>query len=751
MSVEQPGPSTESKGTGSRPKSARLPLADRLRLGLVVLPSNESRFRHVRDAVARRYPQADLAPLQRAFEVSERAHHSQVRVTGEPFVTHPIAAAQILADIGIDPIAVIAALLHDVPEDTDFTLADIEDQFGQEVAQLVDGVTKLSKFSTHTHEEQQAENIRKMFLAMAEDIRVVLIKLADRLHNMRTLYALPADKQIRIAHQTLEIYAPLAERLGIWTVKWELEDLAFKTLHADAYRELARMLDTRRKGREAFIHRSIETLRPELGRAGIEAELSGRPKHLYSIWRKMERKNAEIGEIYDVYAIRVLVDEIKDCYAALGVVHSMWHPIPGQFDDYIAVPKPNLYQSLHTAVIALDGQPLEIQIRTHSMHQVSEVGIAAHWRYKDGSRADREYDAKLAWLRQVMDWQRDVASATEFVEGVKLDVFQDQVFVFTPKGEVKDLPAGATPLDFAYRIHTDVGHRCIGAKANNRLVPLDYKLKNGDIVEIVTTKGEHGPSRDWMNVVRTSHAKEKIRQWFKRQERDENIAHGRESLDRELRRLARTSLGAVGADRILELARAYKYENLDDFYAAVGYGAVGAQQVVSRLGVVDDAQLALPPTTPPPNLMRSGGVRVKGVGDLLVRFGKCCHPIPGDPIIGFITRGKGVTVHLKNCQTVLNERETARLIEVEWEGSPQQTYPIAIRIEAFDRTGLLSEITQVVADNKVNILAANVAVTADRTATVKATLEVASVAQLARVMSRLEQLKDVTAVARDLG
>jgi GTP pyrophosphokinase len=708
-------------------------------------------LRHVLQSLARHYPQADLAVVRRAFEFAVAAHGEQQRVSGEPYVTHPLAAAQILADIGIDPVAVTAAILHDVPEDTEYSLNDIEEKFGPEVARLVDGVTTLSKFSNHTHEQRQAENIRKMFLAMAVDIRVVLIKLADRLHNMRTLYALPSDKQLRIARQTLEIYAPLAERLGMWSIKWELEDLAFKSLEPESYRELARTLDTRRKGRESFVEKSIEALRPELAEAGIEAELSGRPKHLYSIWKKMQRKGAEIGEIYDVYAIRILVDEVKDCYAALGVVHSMWRPIPNQFDDYIAVPKPNLYQSLHTAVMALDGKPLEIQIRTHAMHQVSEVGIAAHWRYKEGSRADREYDAKLAWLRQVMDWQRDVSDATEFVEGVKLDIFQDQVFVFTPKGEVKDLPAGATPLDFAYRIHTDIGHRCIGAKVNNRLVPLDYRLKNGDIVEIVTTKGEHGPSRDWMTVVRTSHAREKIRQWFKRQERDENIAHGRESLDRELRRLARTSLGAVGADRILELARAYKYENLDDFYAAVGYGAVGAQQVVTRLGVVDDAQLALPPTTPPPNLMRSGGVRVKGVGDLLVRFGKCCHPIPGDPIIGFITRGKGVTVHLKNCQTVLNERETARLIEVEWEGSPQQTYPIAIRIEAFDRTGLLSDITQVVADNKVNILAANVAVSPDRTATVKATLEVASVAQLARVMSRLEQLKDVTAVSRDLG
>ena len=748
MSVDPHSPDN-SEGTGAR-KSGRLPLAERLRLGLTVLPNADTRFRKLRETVASHYPAADLELLRRGFDLATAAHQGQNRVTGEPYITHPLAAAQILAELGIDPIAITAAILHDVPEDTDVTLEELEERFGPEVAQLVDGVTKLSKFSTHTHEEQQAENIRKMFLAMADDIRVVLIKLADRLHNMRTLYALPSEKQARIARQTLEIYAPLAERLGIWSVKWELEDLSFKTLEPERYRELARMLDTRRKGREAFIRRAIETLRPELAKAGIEADLTGRPKHLYSIWKKMQRKSADIGEIYDVYAIRLLVEEVKDCYAALGVVHSIWRPIPGQFDDYIAVPKPNLYQSLHTAVIALDGQPLEIQIRTQSMHAVSEVGIAAHWWYKEGSKSDREYDAKLAWLRQVMDWQRDVSDATEFLEGVKLDLFQDQVFVFTPKGEVKDLPAGATPLDFAYRIHTDVGHRCIGAKINNRLVPLDYRLKNGDIVEIVTTKSEHGPSRDWLNVVRTSHAKEKIRQWFKRQERDENIIHGKEALERELRRLARTNLGAVGGDKILELAKHYNFETLDDFYAAVGYGAVGAQQVVTRLGVVDDAQLQLPPTAPPPAPSRQGGVRVKGVGDLLIRFGKCCHPIPGDPIIGFITRGKGVTVHLKNCQTVLGEREIARLIDVEWERTVQQTYPISIRVEAYDRQGLLAEISQIVADARVSIVAANVAVSPDRTANVRATLEVASVAQLARVMNKLEQLKGVISVQRDM-
>jgi len=401
-------------------------------------------------------------------------------------------------------------------------------------------------------------------------------------------------------------------------------------------------------------------------------------------------------------------------------------------------------------VIALDGKPLEIQIRTHQMHQVSEVGIAAHWRYKEGSKSDREYDAKLAWLRQLMDWQREVADATEFVEGIKLDIFQDQVFVFTPRGDVKDLPAGATPLDFAYRIHTDVGHRTIGAKVNNRLVPLDSRLKNGDIVEIVTTKAEHGPSRDWLNIVRTTHAREKIRQWFKRQERDDNIIHGRESLERELRRLARTSIQAIGLERVGEMAKAYNYDSVEDFYAAMGYGAVAAQQVVTRLGVVDDAELRVPAVAPSSIPIRPGGVRVKGVGDLLVRFAKCCHPIPGDPISGFITRGKGVTVHLTTCPTVVNEREVSRLIEVEWEAAATQTYPIAIRVEAYDRTGLLSDITQVVAENKVNILSASVHVSPDHTATVVATLQVSSVAQLAKVMGRIEQLKDVLSVQRDL-
>jgi guanosine-3',5'-bis(diphosphate) 3'-pyrophosphohydrolase len=707
--------------------------------------------KQLEDELLRHFPQADLEPVREAFRFAVEAHGEQRRVSGEPYVSHPLAVARTLAELGLDSIAIQAALLHDIPEDTDYSTDDVETRFGPEVAKLVDGVTKLSKFGARSHEEQQAENIRKMLLAMASDIRVVLIKLADRLHNMRTIAALPPAKQQRIAKQTAEIYAPLAERLGIWQIKWELEDLAFKVLEPENFRQLADQLETHRKEREAFVKRAMAVLREELEKQGIKADISGRPKHIHSIWKKMQRKGAGFNEIYDLHAVRVLVDDLRDTYAALGVVHSLWRPIPGQFDDYIAMPKGNMYQSLHTAVLALDGKPLEVQIRTHAMHRVSEVGIAAHWRYKEGSKGDREYDAKLAWVRQLMDWQRDVVDATEFVDAVKLDIFQDQVFVFTPRGDVKDLPAGSTPLDFAYRIHTDVGHSCIGAKVNNRLVPLEYKLKNGDIVEIVTTKAARGPSRDWLKIVQTGHAKEKIRQWFKRQQRDENIVHGRESLDRELRRLARSSLEKVGPERVAEMAEAYRYSTVEDFFAAIGYGALGAQQVVSRMGVNDDAnELVLPAVAPPIIATRTGGVRVKGMGGLMTRFAGCCSPIPGDPIIGYVTRGRGVTVHLPTCPTVVNEKDIGRMIDVEWEGQVAQTYPISIRVEAYDRTGLLSEITNVVAENKVNIVAANVKVHDDHTATVQATLQVSSVAQLAKVLSRIEQLRDVYSVARDL-
>ncbi len=695
-------------------------------------------------------PSINVGLIERAYAVAATAHEGQLRASGEPYITHPVAVAHYLAELQMDAETLAAALLHDVPEDTDFTIGDIEKRFGREVARLVDGVTKLSKFgSARSMEEQQAENIRKMFLAMAEDVRVVIIKLADRLHNMRTLGPLPPEKQQRIARQSMEIYAPLAHRLGMWQIKWELEDLSFKYLQPDAYRKLVEMLADRRKVRESFVNKSIAILRKELAKVGIEAEISGRPKHLYSIYKKMERKGAEFREIYDIHAIRLLVAEVKDCYAALGVVHSIWRPIPGQFDDYIAMPKANMYQSLHTAVIGPEAKPLEVQIRTRQMHELAEAGIAAHWRYKEGSRGDRRYDEKLAWVRQLIDWQREVADATEFVEGLKLDVFQDQVFVFTPKGDVKDLPAGATPLDFAYRIHTDVGHRTIGTKVNNRLVPLDYRLRNGDIVEIVTTKAAHGPSRDWLNIVRTSHAREKIRAWFKRQQRDENVIQGKELLDRELRRLAHETLLTIDGDKLNEIAQQLRFKELDDFYAAIGYGAVSSASVVSKLEIHDDVEITLPEVAPP-SMPATTGVKVKGVGDLLVRFAQCCSPIPGDEIAGYVTRGKGVTVHRANCPSVLSERDIERLIDVEWEIEGQQTYPITVRITALDRPGLLNEITNVVAEHKVNIVAASIATHPDGNAIITATLKVTSLQQLSRVLSRIERLRDVTSVTREV-
>jgi GTP pyrophosphokinase len=695
-------------------------------------------------------PSINVGLIERAHQVAAQAHEGQVRASGDPYINHPVEVAHYLATLQMDAETLAAALLHDVPEDTELTIADIEKRFGREVSRLVDGVTKLSKFgSARSMEEQQAENIRKMFMAMAEDVRVVIIKLADRLHNMRTLQFLPEEKQQRIAHQTMEIYAPLAHRLGMWQVKWELEDLSFKYTAPDKYRQLVEMLADRRKARESFINRSIGILRKELGKVGIDADISGRPKHLYSIHKKMERKGAEFNEIYDLHAIRLLVEDVKDCYAALGVVHSIWRPIPGQFDDYIAMPKANMYQSLHTAVIGPDAKPLEVQIRTRHMHDVAEAGIAAHWRYKEGSRGDRRYDEKLAWVRQLMDWQREVSDATEFVEGLKLEVFQDQVFVFTPKGDVKDLPAGATPLDFAYRIHTDVGHRTIGAKVNNRLVPLDYKLRNGDIVEIITTKAAHGPSRDWLSIVRTSAAREKIRQWFKRQQRDENIEQGKDLLDRELRRLAHETLASISTDRLLEIAQQAHYREVDDFFAAIGYGAVSPASVVSKLEIHDDTAITLPEVAPPAAAVSATGVRVKGVGDLLVRFANCCSPIPGDPITGYVTRGKGVTVHRANCPSVLSERDIERLIDVEWESVDQQTYPITVRIEALDRPGLLNEITNVVAEHKVNIVAASIGTRPDGTANITATLKVTSLQQLSRVLARIERIRDITSVTRE--
>ncbi|TMF55821.1 MAG: bifunctional (p)ppGpp synthetase/guanosine-3',5'-bis(diphosphate) 3'-pyrophosphohydrolase [Chloroflexi bacterium] len=700
----------------------------------------------------RHYPDGDAELVRRAYAYAAEAHAGQKRVSGEPYITHPAAVAMLIAELGMEAATVAATLLHDVPEDTERTVEDIRLEFGDEIGRLVEGVTKLGRLQGQSRDAHQAENIRKMFLAMADDLRVVIIKLCDRLHNMRTLAPLAPEKQQRIARQTIEIYAPLAHRLGIWQIKWELEDLAFKYLEPEQYKEVAEHLAARRQVRERSIDQAMKTLASELERAGIRAELSGRAKHLWSIAQKMRRKGVGFDEVYDLLAIRVMVADVPACYAALGVVHTLWPPIPGQFDDYIAVPKANLYQSLHTAVMGPAGQPLEIQVRTQEMHALAEYGIAAHWRYKEGGKADRDrdYESKLAWVRQLLEWQHDVTDAQEFVESLKVDVFQDEVFVFTPKGEVKALTAGATPIDFAYRIHTDVGHRTIGAKVNGRIVPLDHRLQSGDIVEIVTSKAARGPSRDWIGMVRTPGAREKIRQWFKRSERDENITHGKELLDRELKRLAQRSLGDLSDEDLRRVTEALNMHDVDTLFASLGYGEVTAAQVVMRLGIVDDAQQQLPESAPPlPPTTSRGGVTVKGVDDLLVRFAVCCNPVPGDPIVGYITRGRGVTVHRTDCANVKASSERERHVEVEWERSAARTYPVAIRIEGWDRDGFLRDVAAVISENQVALVALSALANPDRSATVNATLQVTSVEQLSRVLAKLEGVRDVFTVHRD--
>ncbi len=681
--------------------------------------------------------------LRTAYAFAARAHEGQRRASGEPYVTHPVETAYIVAGLYLDIAAVTAALLHDVPEDTPVPLSAVIQSFGPEVGKLVDGVTKLSRITWGSLEEEQAENLRKMFLAMVDDIRVVLIKLADRLHNMRTLGALPGEQQRKIAQETMEIYAPLASRLGIWQFKWELEDLAFRCLDPDRYQELASLLEATRQNREHHIAQAMAALQQALEEQGIEAQISGRSKHVYSIHRKMQRRSREFEQIYDVLAVRVIVETVRDCYAALGVVHSLWRPIPGEFDDYIAMPKENMYQSLHTAVIFGDGLPLEVQIRTQEIHRVSEFGVAAHWRYKEGGRRDVVFENKLAWLRQLMEWRSDIADAQEFVESLKVDIFQDQVYVFTPKGDIIDLPAGATPVDFAYRIHTDIGHHCRGARVNGRLVSLDYQLRNGDRVEIITAK-TGGPSRDWLNpnlgYVKSSNARDKIRQWFKRQERGENVARGKEELDREIRRL-----GLQQSPE--EIARVFKYERLEDFYAAIGCGDVDVHTVAQRLLPPEEKQPSRTSTTSD----AARGIRVMGVGDLLTQLAGCCHPVPGDRIVGFITRGKGVTIHRRDCPNVDGTLEPERLVQVDWGQTNHQLFPVAIRVEALNRDGLLRDISTLVAEDHVDMTQVRAVVHPDRTATITATIQVTGMEQLSRILSRIEGMRDVLEVRRDIG
>ncbi len=695
-------------------------------------------------------PPDKVALVQEAYDFSFRAHDGQKRLSGEPYIEHPLQVALTLCELQLDASSVIAALLHDVVENCSVPIIDIETRFGSEVARLVDGVTRLGKIAWAGEDiarrESQAKNLRKMLVAMAEDIRVVFIKLADRLHNMQTLHVMPPQKQLSIAQETLEIYAPLAHRLGIWELKWQLEDLSFRYLEQEKYKQIARAIASRRVQRENFISQVIATLKEEFARANLKAEITGRPKHIYSIYQKMQKYETvgkHFDDIHDLLAIRVLVSTVSDCYNALGIIHTLWRPLPDEFDDYIANPKSNGYQSLHTAVLFLGTTPLEVQIRTYEMHHFAEYGVAAHWRYKEGEKGDFRFEERISWLRQLIDWHREFSGAEEFLESVKTDIFNDQVFVYTPKGEIKDLPRGSTSLDFAYRVHTELGHHCVGAKVNGKLVPLNYRLNNGDVVEIMTVKGGRGPSRDWLRpnlgYVNTPGAREKIRQWFKKQKRQENIERGRELLEKEFKRLN------IKISDVNDLSKLFKYDNTEDFLAEVGYGGITAHTVAMKLVAQTELPRVITPAAAPKK--PSSVIKVLGVGDMLTRLAECCHPAPGEPIIGYITRSRGVTVHKQDCPNVLHEREKERLIEVEW-GLAETVYPAKIQVEAWDRMGLIRDITTLVAEEKVNIASVSFANRDDHTAVTLLSLETSGLAQLSRILEKIEGVRGVISVNR---
>ena len=702
-------------------------------------------FNQLKEKAEAYLPAEKFAVVEEAYQFAAEAHRDQMRLSGDPYIEHPVQTAMILAELQLDTDSLAAALLHDVPENCGISIEKIKDKFGLEISQLVDGVTKLGKVSWQAGgtapREAQAENLRKMLVAMAEDLRVVFIKLADRLHNMRTLDALTPEKQQSVAQETLEIYTPLAHRLGIWELKWHLEDLSFQYLEPEKFRRIVTLLAARRTQRENFITQVIDILKKELEKAGLKAELSGRPKHIYSIHQKMER-GRDFNDIYDLLALRVLVSTVPDCYSVVGIIHSLWHPIPEEFDDYIANPKPNGYQSLHTAVMCFGTTPLEVQIRTREMNYNDEYGVAAHWRYKQGQKADLHFEEKIGWLRQLIEWHRELSGSEEFLESVKTDIFIDQVFVYTPKGDIKDLPRGSTPLDFAYRVHTELGHRCIGAKVNGKLVPLDYELKNGDVVDIMSTKGVKGPSLDWLNphlgFVHTSHAREKIRQWFKRQERAENIERGRQILDKELRHLGIT----IEREELAELCG---FSNTEDFLAAIGYGGISTHQIVTKLAAQEETPKPIPEVAPRKPVPST--VHVLGVGNLVTHLAQCCHPVPGDKIIGYITRSRGVTIHRQDCHSVQHEDEKDRLVPVEW-GQADALYPVNIQVEAWDRVGLMRDITVIVAEEKVNITSLFTHNQSDHTTLMEFTMETQGLAQLSRLLKKIESVKGVIRIVR---
>ena len=696
-------------------------------------------------------PKADVREVQRAFEFAADSHRGQLRQSGEPFIHHPLGVAHILADLGMDTTTLEAALLHDVVEDTDLTLDDIRREFGDEVAAIVDGLTKLERIEYRSREQEQAENVRKMIVAMARDIRVLIIKLADRLHNMRTLDSMPRRKQEAKAVETLEIYSPLAHRLGIFQIKWELEDLGFRTLHPKRFEEIRSLVGKAEDERAKYLEEVLESVTGQLRRAKVKAEVEGRPKHLYGVYEKMQLRGKEFSEIFDLVAIRVLVDTVKDCYAALGAIHSLWKPVPGRFKDYIAMPKFNMYQSLHTTVIGPEGRPLEVQIRTHQMHRTAEFGIAAHWRYKEGGKRKDE-TSDLAWLAQMLEWQREMSDPREFMEGLRIDLYDDRVFAFTPKGDVVDLPAGSTPIDFAYAIHTEVGHRCMGAKVGGKLVPLDYQLQTGDTLEILASKArDAGPSRDWLQVVATPRARNKIKQWFSRERREDAIDTGRDMLQRELRRQGLPLKRLTTEDTLGRVAGELKYPSLDAMMVAVGEGHVSPQSVVIRLTrlISGDEEEAAADEVPPARPVRLAPrtdkpVIVAGADDLWVNLARCCTPVPGDDIVGFVTRGRGVSVHRADCPNAQAlAREEDRFIDVSWRAGKGTSFVVSIQIEALDRKKLLGDVATALSEQQINILSATTTVGKDRVARLRFTFELADIAHLSSVLQAAKKVDGV--------
>ncbi len=708
-------------------------------------------------------PYLDLERIAKAYEFGDKAHTGQLRKDGTPFFNHPTSVSLILAELEMDEETIIAALLHDTVEDTPVTLEDVEKQFGKEVALLVDGVTKLAIINYETKQEQQVENLRKMFLAMSSDIRVILIKLADRLHNIRTLGAMTPEKQREKAEETIEIFAPIAHRLGIFRIKWELEDLSLKYLDPEGYKDLVRKVDKKRTERESIINDYIHQIEQALTELGLDFEIYGRPKNFYSIYKKMKFQHKEFDEIYDLTAIRVVCSDIKDCYSALGAVHTLWKPIPGRFKDYIAMPKANLYQSLHTTLMG-NGEPFEIQIRTREMHEIAEYGIAAHWKYKEGNKtSNNEMEKKISSFRQMMEWQSDLKDPSEFMNSLKLDLFNTEVFVFTPNGQVVDLPVGSTPVDFAYKIHSEVGNKCIGAKVNGRIVPLNYQLQNGQRIEIMTTKTAQGPSRDWLKFVKSTQAKQKIKQWFKKERRDENVEKGQEIIIAELKRQNLPVKVVLNEDYLEAILKRLSLKSIEDMYNAIGYGGILTSQVVPKIKEkffkeqkeelakqkTDVEKFEDLPNKKKPIKKSDTGVVVKGIDDILVRFAKCCTPVPGDSIIGYITRGRGVTIHRSDCENFEKTDESKnRFIEVSWADSANTSYSASVQVVSLDRKGLLSEITMMMHELDMTMSGINAKIDKNGIAIVNITIEISDIEELNKLMKKLKNLEDMIEVKR---